>query len=270
MRGSRKRIGFIGSVPDPLHLGAVAPELHALAGPDVELVPYPSRVAAFPYTPLERSLQELGYADAAFAAAEDGCDAVVIDSVGDYGLETMRAVLPIPAIGSGAAGMAAATTGGRRFAIVTVWPRSMNFIVESRLRQYGHAATCTGIFNVGAEEDLQGFSATSGYLSEIRRGQKGIRDKIAESMAAAAAGDADAILLGCTCMSRMASSLAASTPVPMVNPLAAALAAALTSHRGSQRDVRPRSRELLREMVDSIAEKAPEACPVCIVGKDPR
>lgn len=67
---------------------------------------------AFPYTPIEQAMQALGHADAALSAAEQGCEALVIDSVGDYGLSAMRAMLPIPAIGSGEAGLAEAAEGG--------------------------------------------------------------------------------------------------------------------------------------------------------------
>lgn len=67
---------------------------------------FPSRVPTFPYTPIEQAMQALNHAEAALSAAEQGCDAVVIDSVGDYGLAAMRAMLRVPAIGSGEAGLA--------------------------------------------------------------------------------------------------------------------------------------------------------------------
>lgn len=192
---------------------------------------------------------------------------MVIDSVGDYGLAAMRAMLPIPAIGSGEAGLAEVAQGGRRFGIVTVWPESMNCILAERLKACHVRYQCTGIVNIGSDDDAASLSGPDIYLAQVREGQAAILQRVLAGMEQLAAGGAEAVMLGCTCMSAMAKSVAAASPVPVVNPLAAGIRAALTASplaRAPQlREGRP---ALLRAMVDAVAGDMAEDCPVCIVG----
>ncbi len=258
------RIALIGAASDPLARTAPAPELAALF-PGIKLFAYPSRVPAFPYTPLEQAMQALGHAEAALQAAEDGCGAVVIDSVGDYGLAAMRAMLPVPAIGSGEAGLAEAAAQGRRFGIVTVWPESMNFILAERLAAGGCAHACAGVVNVGEDSDTEVLAGPEGYLTQIREGREGVVHKVLAGVAELAARGAEAVMLGCTCMSGMADGVADAVDIPIINPLAAGVRAAITAPPLS---VTPHLRdgraELLRAMVDAVAGEPAEDCPVCI------
>jgi allantoin racemase len=259
-----RRIGLIGTPFDPLNRRAPAAELAALLPEGASLTAWPSHVGAFPYTPLERAMQVIGHAEAAISAAEDGCDAVVIDSLGDYGLTAMRAALAIPAIGSGAAGMAEAAAHGR-FAVVTVWPRSMNFVVTDLLREYGHEGACLGIDNVGAEGDLDRLAGPDGYLADVKSGKAALLDAVHAAVARAAAQGADAVLLGCTCMSPIAARIADAASIPVINPLAEGLKAALAA---SPVETAPALREgridMLRSMIASVADAPIEDCPVCV------
>lgn len=258
------RIGLIGAVVDPLARGGPAPELAALL-PDIELVAYPSRVPVFPHTPLEQAMQALGHAEAALTAAEQGCAAVVVDSVGDYGLPAMRAMLAIPAIGSGEAGLAEVAHGGRRFGIVTVWPASMNFILAERLQAGGCAHTCVGIVNVGEDIDTETLAGPDGYLAQVREGRASVIASVLTGVAELSAKGAEAVLLGCTCMSGMADTIAAAAAVPIVNPLAAGVrAASIAPPLAAPPYLREGRADLLRAMVGAVAGEAPEDCPVCI------
>lgn len=258
------RVGLIGAASDPLARTAPAPELAALF-PGIKLFAYPSRVPAFPYTPLEQAMQALGHAEAALQAAEDGCDAVVIDSVGDYGLAAMRAMLPVPAIGSGKAGLAEAAAQGRRFGIVTVWPESMNFILAERLVAGGCADACLGIVNIGEDSDAEALSGPDGYLAQIREGREGVVGKVLAGVAELAARGAAAVMLGCTCMSGMADEIAAAAALPIINPLAAGVRAASKARPlPAVPDVREGRAELLRAMVTAVAGQPAEDCPVCL------
>jgi allantoin racemase len=254
------RIGLIGSTSEAGQ--AAAPELSALTASKADLIGYPSRVGVFPFTPLERLI------DAAMTAAEEGCAAVVIDSLGDYGLSAMRAALSVQAVGAGEAGMAAAAAGGRVFTVVTVWPSSMNFIVERLLREYGHSQACRCIINIGEPSDLAGPGETAAYLSRIKQGDNGIVSLALEAIATAAEDGAEAVLLGCTCMSPIADEIANSAPVPVINPLAAAVLAALEAGPIDPPELRPGRRETMRKMVDAIADEPADACPVCVVGAE--
>lgn len=259
------RIGLIGTVPNPLKRTGLAPEL-ASDFPDFQLRGYPSRVPVFPYTPMEQAMQHLGHADAAMVAVDDDCAAVVIDSVGDYGLAAMRAMLAVPAIGSGEAGMAEAAIGGRRFGIVTVWAASMNFIVEDLLKAYGHTGHCIGIYNVGGEDEIEAIAGPDGYLSQVREQNAGVLGRVERGVEAMAERGAEAILLGCTCMSAMAGTIAARAPVPVINPLAAGIrAATLAAGSVTPPNVHEGRRELLAKMVGAVADEVAEDCPVCIV-----
>lgn len=258
------QIGLIGTAVNPLQRGGPAPELAKLF-PGMVLKAFPSRVPAFPYTPLEQAMQALGHAEAALSAAEASCDAVVIDSVGDYGLAAMRAMLPVPAIGSGEAGLAEAAEGGRSFGIVTVWPGSMNFILYERLQACGVLGLCADIVNVGSDADAASLAGPDGYLAQVREGRGTVQAKVRDAIARLAGRGAHAVMLGCTCMSAMAEAIAAASPVPVINPLAAGVRAALTAPpkaRPSQlREGRP---ALLRAMVGAVAGETAEDCPVCI------
>lgn len=258
------KIGLIGTPFDPFNRRAPAGELASLLPDGATLTAWPSRVGAFPYTPLERAMQVIGHAEAALAAAETGCDAVVIDSVGDYGLGAMRAALAIPAIGSGQAGMTAAAAHGR-FKVVTVWPQSMNFVVTDLLRDYGHEAACLGIDNVGQEGDLDRLAGPDGYLADVKRGKAALLDAVHAAVARAANDGADAVLLGCTCMSPIADRIAEIAAIPVINPLAEGVKAALAAPPIAQAPPLREGRiDLLRNMVASVADAPIEDCPVCV------
>jgi len=259
-------IGLLGAVRDPFR--SPAPELMSLLSPGTTLRAFPSRVPAFPFSPLEQALQQVGHLDAGLSAAQAGCDALVIDSLGDYGLAAVRATTPLPVFGPGETGMAQAAAGGRRFGIVTVWPRSMNFIPEGLLQAYGHAAACVGISNVGAETELDRLAGPDGYLAQVRDGVATIVDAVSAAIMEMTGRGADAVLLGCTCMSPLAAALAARAPVPVINPLASALAAAERAGPwpGGERIVTRAGRpDLVKRMVDGVADEPAEDCPVCVV-----
>ena len=259
------RLGLLGTVRG---LGpAIRSELHADLPIGTELSAWPSRVGVFPATPVEKAMQAIGHLEAGLSAAEAGVDAVVIDSVADYGLGALRAALDMPAVGSGEAGMAAAAAYGR-FAIVTVWPRSLNFAPDSLLQFYGYGDSCLGIRNVGEEGVLGAIAGPDGYLSRVNRGDAPILDQVMKEIEAAIADGAEAIMLGCTCMSPMAAKVAASVPVPVINPLAEAAKTAVALARdGSAKGVTTPRAELVRRMVDAIAGDADENCPVCVVAE---
>ena len=259
----RRYIGLIGT-SRLLPPASPARELDGLLPQDTVFVAYPSRVGVFPSTPVERLMQDVGHCDAALTAEAEGCSAAVIDSLGDYGIDAMRAALTIPVAGAGEAGMAAASRNGRRFALVTVWPASMNFIPEHLLRRHEIQAQCIAIYNVGTEEVLDRLSGPGGYLADVREGRAAVMARITDAIAAAAAAGAEAVLLGCTCMSPIAAALAASSPIPVINPLEEAVRAALAAKPPARPYLREGRTTLVRAMVDAVADQPVEDCEVCI------
>lgn len=244
----------------------VRPELLSALPDDTRLTAWPSRVGVFPSSPIERDIQAIGHFEAGLRAASQGADAVVIDSVGDYGLDALRAGLGIPATGAGECGMAAAAALGR-FAIVSVWPESMNFVPLGLLRTYGHEARCTGIYNVGAEDVLDRVAGPDGYLSAVSSAEPALLAAVVDAIGRARADGADAIMLGCSCMSPMAAQVAAAVAIPVINPLKEAAAQAFMladAGNPAQKRVTTGRGALVTQMVNAISGQVTEDCPVCI------
>ena len=265
------RIGFLGAARQIG--GGVHPELHSSVPSSVAFSAWPSRVGVFPASPVERDLQAIGHLDAGLRAVAAGVDGAVIDSVGDYGLAALRSALAIPVAGAGESGLAAAARHGR-FAIVTVWPESMNFVPIELLRQHGLESRCTGICNVGAEDVLTEVAGPGGYLDRIHLGERTVLGQVIAAVDRAAAEGADAVMLGCTCMSAMAAQVASAVRVPVVNPLAEAVRAVLARvEAGAGVSGAPAILTglagLVARMVDAVADEADENCPVCAVSALP-
>ncbi len=262
------KIGMLGTQANPL-TGAIAPELAGLLAADVSLAAYPSRAPLFPYTELDRAMQVLGHIEAGLRAQADGCDAVVLDTFGDYGLAVLKASLNIPVVGCGEASLHQALTLARRFSVVTVWPESMNFITHSRLIDCGALSACASLRNVGGESDLADLEAPGGYLSQIAAGATGIVSRVVEACQAAVRDDgAEVVVLGCTCMSPIAQTVAERCDFPVLNPRALGFSAAVQlagqAPRPHPAAVRPASLEALTRMLDAVAQTPAEDCPVCV------
>lgn len=272
------RIGLVGATQAAVAgLGAPA-ELAAIAAPGTEISAFPTRMPIFAHGPAEFALQALNTLQAGIEAAEAGCDALVINSMSDYGIAALAAAVDVPVIGAAEAALRFIGTIGPRFTLVTVWPPSTNYMPRGVLRDYGAEAACVAIRNVGAEEVLAGGERPDGYVSDLQHGEATILARIIAACAAAAAEDAaDAILLGCTCMSPIAARIAAAASLPVVNPLAVALKTAemqavlgLRRGRRGQGAMRPATRARLRRMVEAGAAAAPAEpdCPVCVIAPE--
>lgn len=262
------RIALAGAMANPL-TGAVAPELFSALPEGVRLTAYPSRAPVFPYTPLDRALQVLGHVEAAVRARADGCDAVVLDTFGDYGLDILRDGLGIPVVGCGDAALEAAARLGRTFGLVTTWPRSMDFIIKRVLRDSGLEAACRAIRTIGGEEDLTDVSEPGGYLSRIAAGEASLMARLeAACRATLEQGGAEVIVMGCTCLSPLAAAIAARSSLPVVNPRLAGVRRAVDIVALGETRRRPAFRResltVLEDMLDAVSLTPRESCPTCI------
>lgn len=266
------RIGLVGAA-QALVAGLGAPEeIRAVVAPRTVIQAWPARLPVFAHTEVEYALQALAYLEAGLAAASQGCDALVLNSLSDYGLAALQSAVDLPVVGAAEASLRFMPSIGPRFSLVTVWPESTNFMPRKMLHAYGAAAHCVRIRNVGTEALLAGEGRPDGFLKDMQTGQEAILDRIlAQCHAAMAEDDIDAILLGCTCMSPIASRIAARCAIPVVNPLAVAVKTAemqaslgLRASRRGQGAPRPASLDLLRQMIAPVAGAEP-ACPVCAV-----
>jgi allantoin racemase len=265
------RLGMLGDAQRFGDPDTAPPELKSIMAPDTTLATYRVRVPGFPHGPADLPFQALGHLEAGITAAAD-CDALFLNTVGDYGLPALKAALSIPVVGAGEASLRLAPSLGRRFAIVTIWPVSMNFIPLGLLRDYGLEALSVGIRNVGVEADLDSLGRDDSVIARMQAGVQDVLDRVVDACHAAVETDgAEVVVLGCTCMSPVADAIAARCPVPVINPLAAALKMAeglasmrLSASHVNQARFRDSATDRLRTMVDAVAEFPQEECQVCV------
>jgi len=247
-------------LPDPVGLTT---QLHDL------------RLRAFARTPYDRLFTELGTLDAAERALAAGCDAVYVDSFADYGVDSLRCVTSTPVVGAGEASIGEASADGRRFSIVTVWPRSMKYLYDERLARSAGGRCCAAVHFVSDEGELDRVGTSAGVQARMRRREGKVLERLLAACDDAVQRDApDVLLLGCTCMSPVSGYLAERISVPVVDASAAGLRAAHAAALASPPAAAPpRSRRAgwsvrLAEAWLAVGEDVPastDECQVCAV-----
>lgn len=148
----------------------------------------------------------------AIAAEQNGADAIIIDCVGDPGLQAVREAVRIPVLGPGETTMHWAAMLGHCFSIVTVL-ESVKPMLTGMTRRYGvdsKFASCR-VVDVPVLELVERFAEVQQRLAEQAR-------------AAVLEDDAHAIILGCTgflgCASAISTYLQArGIDVPVLDPI---------------------------------------------------
>jgi allantoin racemase len=263
---TQPRIAVLGS-------GTARPELppHFFERDDARPWAAPVRLSAFARTPYERLVVDVGYVDAAQQAAPLA-DAIFINSFADYGIDAMRAVLAIPVVGAGEAALAEAARRAGRFAIVTVWPESMGFLYDERLRALGLTERCVSIEHVSPESELAKLGSDDSVMERMHRHEPSVLEQLRDACnRAVSRHGAGCIVLGCTCMAPIGPALAAACAFPVLESsrlgLAASIAAAGAQH--GRRAPRSDGTQLVTlvdawagaQATNSIARE-PD-CPVC-------
>jgi allantoin racemase len=251
-----------------------------LLGADDALDVVPLRAVEFPHDPARHVLVELVHLDAALRARTTRPDAVFVDTFGEYALDAARARLDVPVVGAAEAAFERAAAIGAPFAIVTVWPRSLDWLYRDRLRRHDATSRCTGVWYVG--------EAVDAVRAQLRDDASGLAERALAACRTALGAGARSVVLGCTCMAPMADALAAALPVPVICASRAGLGAALQrarhASRSASRDAAPAALDALDAQVAAAvaalavaaaeAGRAPDAttrgaaCPVC-VGAEP-
>ena len=202
-----QRIAVIGTGFRPQGNSRPPEEIATIVGDGfaAELLEIPDGV--FPGDHEARAVVDIQYRDAGRRAQREGFDAVYINTVGDYGLAEMRAELDIPVVGSGETAYRTATTFGP-FAVVTIWPPSMDFVRERVLAQSGTEGNYLGVTNLSRDEDMQTLYDDENFVTAMRACSLTSLQAIREARDAAIERDgAAAVILGCTCMAPAAAML---------------------------------------------------------------
>jgi allantoin racemase len=165
---------------------------------DARLVEIPEGV--FPADEAARVIVDEQYLQAGLQAARDGYDALYINTVGDYGLNALRAALAIPVVSSGESSVRIAASHGR-FSIVTIWPPALDFIYARVLDDSGVIDAYQGTTHLSADGDMASLAVEENFVTDMRSCSLNSMQQIlaARDTAIEQAGSA-AVVLGCTCM----------------------------------------------------------------------
>ncbi|WP_229052112.1 aspartate/glutamate racemase family protein [Aeromicrobium sp. Leaf350] len=192
------------------------------------------RVRLMAKTPYEHLVTEIATVDAGEAAITAASDVIYIDTLGDYGLERLRAVSPVPVVGAGETAMAALAAAGRPVSIVTVWPASMAYLYDQMIARHAGGEHVAGVHHFSAESELELVGTGAGIKARMNRGEGDLLDQLAATCLAAAEADGtDTVLLGCTCMWAVAEPLASRTGLTVIEPSRLGLQAAFDALEGA-------------------------------------
>jgi allantoin racemase len=268
-----KRIAVIGTGFTPT--GTPTPPREILAMARAELKPelIETRLSVFPGTPYDRGMAALGYVEAGIRAQDEGYDGVFINTFGDYGIAELKSALRIPVIGAGEASMAVASTLGKRFAIVTIWPESLNFIFGERVASCAMSAHYAGLVNVLDAQDMAARGTDHDPVMAMRGGKSTMLDRIVKACEhAVAALKADTVILGCTCMAPIGALIAKRVSVPVVEPMTTGYAMAemqVNLRLGQSKTAYPPPSDdalkLARDLVAGAGALSTEVCEPCAV-----
>lgn len=208
----------------------------ATAPDGCELVEY-TYENPFPVGRTAIQLCDLIVAAVGIQAIENGCDAIVINTLADFGAATLKEVTRGPVIAAGyAAFCAAAALGSGRFSIVSIWPPSTGLVVQERLREYGVAERCVKMRHcISDEEAGKRPTHKTETFDHIASCDTTYMTQMSQEINAAIAEDSvDSIILGCTCMSPTSARLGNHARIPVIDATQTAvdLAISLGSRHG--------------------------------------
>ncbi|PPR79833.1 MAG: hypothetical protein CFH01_00141 [Alphaproteobacteria bacterium MarineAlpha2_Bin1] len=175
---------------------------------------------SFPVNEINRQISEIAIVEAGLRASQKKFDGIFINTVGDYGLNSLRSALDIPVVGAGQSSMYTAMQLGKKFSIVSIWPPKLKFIYENLLNLYKVSTRCASIRFISEDRELDTLSDEKNFVTEMRDGEISQRERIINECNNAINIDgADTILLGCTCMSPISNEISNSLTVPVLNPM---------------------------------------------------
>lgn len=240
-----------------------------------------SKAAAVPGDDADLLVTELATVEAAVRAERAGADAVVIGAVADYGLSAVRAAVGIAAVGCGQASLLTAASVATRFSVVTIWPSSTAGQYRSLVDAYNLGTQCVSTRHVSRVEEMATLGEEDNFYTQMRAGREHMIARIVDEMNAAVREDgAEAIVLGCNCMTPVAGVLAERVDVPVIDPtttgyrfatmlLSLGLAHSRVAFPSSGADRSTLLGQLAAVVEGDLAQRGDDAeCEVCVLGDD--
>ncbi len=195
-------------------------EILEVISPGFEAILIETDMPSFPVNEINRQVSEIAIVEAGLRASKNNFDGIFINTVGDYGLNSLRSALSIPVVGAGQSSMHAAMQLGNKFSIVSIWPPKLKFIYENLLNLYQLQNKCASIRCISENYELDTLSEEKNFVTDMRDGELTQKERIIIECEKAINNDgADTILLGCTCMSPISKEISNNFIVPVINPM---------------------------------------------------
>jgi allantoin racemase len=177
--------------------------------PDMELDYKPVKAGPALYDSYhDYVLADFSMFEAGIEAAEEGYDAICIDTMSDSGANALRSVLDIPVITPGKASYLMALTLGNRFSVLTQWDGWIN-LYKKGTQEYGLQNHLVSIRSINTPPDVENLL---GGKEEV------VFPKLRDAGLQCVEDGADVICLGSTTMHQSHAYLTENLPVPVINP----------------------------------------------------
>jgi len=177
--------------------------------PDMELEYKPVKAGPALYDSYhDYVLADFSMFEAGLEAAEEGYDAICIDTMSDSGANALRSVLDIPVVTPGKASFLMALMLGHKFSVLTQWDPWMH-LYKKGVAEYGLTNLLVSIRSINTPPDV---SNLLGGKEEV------VFPKLRDAGLLCVEDGADVICLGSTTMHQSHAYLSEELPVPVINP----------------------------------------------------
>jgi allantoin racemase len=177
--------------------------------PDMELDYKPVKAGPALYDSYhDYVLADFSMLEAGLEAADEGYDAICIDTMSDSGANALRSVLDIPVVTPGKASFLMALMLGHRFSVLTQWDPWMH-LYRKGTQEYGLSNHLVSIRSINTPPDVANLL---GGKEEV------VFPKLRDAGLQCVEDGADVICLGSTTMHQSHAYLSSELPVPVINP----------------------------------------------------
>lgn len=164
----------------------------------------------------DEMLIEFAIFEAGIALAEEGYDAITVNTLSDSGIAELRAVLDIPVVSNGKASFLYALTLGTRFSVIVQTDPAYPQYTDAGLAFYRNLMKKFEVSQFCASIEL--FEARSDMKVLFTGREAEVFPRMKTACENGLAKGADVIVLGSTTLSQAGPYLSENLPVPVVNP----------------------------------------------------